>query len=884
MNFSYCLVLLLLIPLSSFSQELKGNIVDETKQPVTHANVQLLNIETGKTIDFTKTDSGGKFIFKLEDLSFPVKIKITHFLYENEEIQLQSYSSNEITILLKTRTTELKEVVIENKTADVLEKNDTLKYNLKNLLVGSETKLKDIIGKLPGLSIDKNKIKFNGTVVDNILIDGDEFFKENHQLATENLTAEMIEKIEMLKNYQDLSSIEGFENSGQTALNIGLKKSFRDIFKGNLELEGGIKERYKIHNNLYNFGSKNKFNLISDANNLNENVFSPFDYLELKKVTGKNLLKDKQVLGIETATENDIPPFIFAQDNINSISTKNLTFNFARKPNKNKRIEFISILNQTNIIENNNSLQTFLDGNSSAILDQYSSYGKSIFSTNLFKFENKISSKSYLQTNLYLFTSLDTQNQDLNNMIIDNQDNTLFQNKLNFKSLKSGFNALYKTKITEKILFEGVIFNDYKINKTNKDFNSNKDFIGFDFDNNQIIQLTNFETLSLGLKTKATLKLDKSAFDFKFISTLDNETLSNTSNISQLYKFDDIFTLTTNNLSLIYTSDNTKKLKYTLGFEFSNNNHSQKNIFRNTINSWLPSINLSYKISNKLSSFLGYSIKQSNPSIYNLISGNLIENQRTVWKGSDLVSEQMLSDNFNAGLFYIDIPKNLFSNFNITYLDSRKQISNNFINNNLITQQFYQYVKFGNSTNINTFLSKKFKNLPLGLNFSSNHSLTNRKVLSGDIANDNEFYQNSIDFSLKSYFKNKINFDLGIQYLSNFSKLQTQFDISKTQLITTSPFINLDGTLFSKKVNWKIKSTYHVFNSSFNTSNNIMDLGFKVNYIANKKLSLYLNANNILNIRENNTKNNFYQNEFMTQEMIMNTLSGFINFGFSLSF
>ena len=429
MNFSYCLVLLLLIPLSSFSQELKGNIVDETKQPVTHANVQLLNIETGKTIDFTKTDSGGKFIFKLEDLSFPVKIKITHFLYENEEIQLQSYSSNEITILLKTRTTELKEVVIENKTADVLEKNDTLKYNLKNLLVGSETKLKDIIGKLPGLSIDKNKIKFNGTVVDNILIDGDEFFKENHQLATENLTAEMIEKIEMLKNYQDLSSIEGFENSGQTALNIGLKKSFRDIFKGNLELEGGIKERYKIHNNLYNFGSKNKFNLISDANNLNENVFSPFDYLELKKVTGKNLLKDKQVLGIETATENDIPPFIFAQDNINSISTKNLTFNFARKPNKNKRIEFISILNQTNIIENNNSLQTFLDGNSSAILDQYSSYGKSIFSTNLFKFENKISSKSYLQTNLYLFTSLDTQNQDLNNMIIDNQDNTLFQNK-----------------------------------------------------------------------------------------------------------------------------------------------------------------------------------------------------------------------------------------------------------------------------------------------------------------------------------------------------------------------------------------------------------------------------------------------------------------------
>jgi hypothetical protein len=63
-----------------------------------------------------------------------------------------------------------------------------------------------------------------------------------------------------------------------------------------------------------------------------------------------------------------------------------------------------------------------------------------------------------------------------------------------------------------------------------------------------------------------------------------------------------------------------------------------------------------------------------------------------------------------------------------------------------------------------------------------------------------------------------------------------------------------------------------------------MDLGFKANYIASSKLSLYLNANNIFNIRENNTKNNFFQNEFMTKEMIINTLSGFINLGISLSF
>lgn len=877
------IVFFLLFIINSYSQELKGSVIDEMQMPISNANVQLLKLENNELITFSKTDEKGFFLFNLKGISFPLKIKITHFLFENKELKISSFK--EVNLILKPRITELKEVIIENKQPDIVEKNDTLTYNLNTLLVGSELKLKDVLEKLPGITIDGNKkIKFKGGKIEALLINGDEFFRDNHQLAIENLTAEMVEKIEVLKNYKDLSNIDGFENEGQTALNINIKKTFRDSYKESFDAEGGVKERYKLHNNLFNFGNKNKLNIITDINNLNDNVFSPIDYIEMRKITGKNLLKDKLSIGIESYVENTLPPFIFSQDNINTISTKNNTINFARKPQKNKRYEFISILNQTRLTENNSSLQTFLDGTSSDILDKYQAIGESLYSSNVFKFENKISDKTYFQTNAYFFLSIDKQNQVVNNLILSNQDETLFDNNNDLNSLKTGFNTLYKSKISKKILLEGVIFNDYSFTKNYKNYNSNKNFIGFGFNENKINQDTNYQSVSFGLKAKATIHFYKSDLNVKFISTIDNETLSNYSNINSTFLFDDTYSIASNNISFLFSSSLTNRIKYNVGVEFANNNHNKSNSFERTINSWLPSINLSYKFTDKLGSSVGYSIKQNNPNINNFISGRLVENQRAYWLQSNLVAQEMLTDSFNTGLFYTDIPKNVFASFFILYSNNRNQITNSFFNSNVVTQQEYRYIDYGNSIVLNSFFSKKFKTIPMGLNFSAMNTFANRKAIANNSQNNNRYNQNTFDFSLKSYYKNKVNFDLGIILLSNFNSLKSQTSLSSSKLITTSPFVKLEGTVFAKKINWKLNSTYHIFNSSFSSSNTIFDTSFKINYLTKNKIDFFLNANNIFNIRDNNTKNNFSQNDLMTQQIIMNTLSGFINLGFTFSF
>lgn len=260
-----------LLPYIFYGQEINGTITDEAGNKIPLANVQLINTTTNKTITYTQTNSLGNFTIATNSNSFPLKLKVQHFSYEPKEFILDT---NEfLNIVLESKTNELAEIIIDTKAYDVIKKGDTLQYNLKSLLNGSELKLKDVVNKLPGLAIDEDgKIRYNGKIIDNLLFDGNEFFDRNHQIANDNITAEMIQKIELLTNYKNLSSIKDFEDNGKTALNIGIKDNYKNRFKGNITAEGGLKERYNLHGNLYNFGEKTMFNLVTNTNNINYSV------------------------------------------------------------------------------------------------------------------------------------------------------------------------------------------------------------------------------------------------------------------------------------------------------------------------------------------------------------------------------------------------------------------------------------------------------------------------------------------------------------------------------------------------------------------------------------------------------------------------------------
>lgn len=135
----------------------------------------------------------------------------------------------------------------------------------------------------------------------------------------------------------------------------------------------------------------------------------------------------------------------------------------------------------------------------------------------------------------------------------------------------------------------------------------------------------------------------------------------------------------------------------------------------------------------------------------------------------------------------------------------------------------------------------------------------------------------------------KVGSSVSRQNLPSF--LFAQDDVQSRRL--TNYTLNL-AHKFKENEQLEFISTFNVLSQSEQTinqqtffdnkSNNIFDLGFRTQYNFNKNIQFYLNAQNMLNIRNDNTKNNLIITPYYTQEIIMRTLSGFVNAGAIFSF
>ena len=873
-----------LLPYIFYGQKINGTITDETGNKIPLVNIQLISIEANKTISYTQTNGLGNFTIATNNNPFPLKLKVQHFSYESKELILDT---NEfLNIVLEAKTNELTEIIIDTKAYDVIKKGDTLQYNLKSLLNGSELKLKDVVNKLPGLAIDEDgKIRYNGRIIDNLLFDGNEFFDRNHQIANDNITAEMIQKIELLTNYKNLSSIKDFEDNGKTALNIGIKDKFKNKFKVNITAEGGFKKRYNLHGNLYNFSEKTMFNLVTNTNNINYSVLSVKDYMDTRKMNGKRIMNEQFSQGGFSTSDLDLPSFLFANDNVKSRKLRNYTLNLSHKFNNKSKIEFISIFNLLDQTEESINRQVFFDGQSSNIdrLDKIT--GTSAYASNVLKYETKLKDNSYFNVNGYSLWSKENQNQFLESTFLSNGDQLYFNNDLNFKTNKHGVNAIYKNPLSKNLLMDVVAFYDKNSTNTKKGFNSSEVFSWFDILNSSLNQKTNVESSDIGVQGRISWKLGSDKLIFRTYLGCSNEHLNNNLDDLNAYQLNDDYNKSEQIVGVQYQGSLKKPLfNYSLGFQYNYTNHSYLLGSKKALSAILPNFSISRNLNKNLSSYFAYNANLNGFSILNFLSNNLVDDYRSYISPSLIAPELMITDSYNVGLMYNIPEKNVFSSVSLSHNNDRKKLERTFNNSELVTQQVFQYVTKNKISSINVTFNKKFRNIPFGFNFNSFGSASELETILNNEISENKNYSISSKFYLQSYFKNnQLNFNAGINYMSNISKNNTAIFSNVAKLERITPFITLTGVALNTKINWSIDSQYFIFKTSSIQSQNIFDLGFRTQYNFSKKIQFYLNTKNILNIRDNNTKNNLMATPNYSQEIIMHSLSGFANFGIIFS-
>ncbi|MBL7730971.1 MAG: outer membrane beta-barrel protein [Chitinophagaceae bacterium] len=284
----YLLLITLLGTLSLLAQKggsVKGAAMDTiSKQPVAGATVTVLDRKDSSLVSFTMTGPDGRFEVKgLANGDY--RLLTTHVNYHNSNRYFSITDTNKDADLGNTimndKAKVLEEVVLANEAPPVTMINDTIQYNAGSFKTPPNASVEQLLKKLPGVKVEKDgSIKAQGEKVTKVLVDGKEFFGNDPKVATKNLPADAVDKVQVYDKQSDQAQLTGFEDGNyEKTINLKLKKDKKKGSFGKVMAGAGNKERFESKFNVNSFKGARQFSAIGMANNTNAEGFTIMDIL-----------------------------------------------------------------------------------------------------------------------------------------------------------------------------------------------------------------------------------------------------------------------------------------------------------------------------------------------------------------------------------------------------------------------------------------------------------------------------------------------------------------------------------------------------------------------------------------------------------------------------
>ncbi|MDD2911382.1 MAG: TonB-dependent receptor, partial [Petrimonas sp.] len=273
---------LLLIGVSIFAQNngrITGKIVDqETKEPVAQANVRILHQKDSLYLNGVASDQEGNFAISVPYGNYIIHVTYVghHDLFRNVTISNTNRTANLGSVELGTDNILLDAAVVTAKAAEIVVRGDTVEYNADSYKVTESAILEDLLKKMPGIEIDsEGKITVNGREIKKIMVDGEEFFSTDPKVASKNLPAKMVEKLQVLDRRTDMAQMTGFDDGEEeTIINLMVKPGMKEGLFGNAFVGYGTKDRYEGNAMVNYMKDKNQYTVLGGFNNTNNAGFS----------------------------------------------------------------------------------------------------------------------------------------------------------------------------------------------------------------------------------------------------------------------------------------------------------------------------------------------------------------------------------------------------------------------------------------------------------------------------------------------------------------------------------------------------------------------------------------------------------------------------------
>ncbi|MEL6629982.1 MAG: outer membrane beta-barrel family protein [Bacteroidota bacterium] len=298
----------------SFAQSyrIEGNVQDTLAQPLSGASIMILQAEDSILQGFGLTNEKG--FYRVPDVpQGDYLIQYSYFGYAPEWKKVSVSGANKVQVLpvvmLRSEILTLNEVEIEAQQAPVALKKDTIEYNAGAFQPQAGEVVEDLLNRLPGVEVDaQGNVKAQGENVRKVLVDGKEFFGNDPKVATKNLPADAIKKVQVYDEKTDEEDFTGVDDGQrQQTINLELKEDRKKGGFGSFALGGGTDSRFQAKLNLNRFAPGIQYSVLGMGNNLNDQDFSFDEYLDFMGGIG-NLMEGGVIrLEIDDAVGAAVP-------------------------------------------------------------------------------------------------------------------------------------------------------------------------------------------------------------------------------------------------------------------------------------------------------------------------------------------------------------------------------------------------------------------------------------------------------------------------------------------------------------------------------------------------------------------------------------------------
>lgn len=761
---------------------------------------------------------------------------------------------------------------------------DTVTYVADSFKLPAGSTTEDLLKRLPGIQVSRDgTIKAQGKKVERVLVDGDDFFGEDASVATKNIEASMVDKVEVIDAATRKSDATGSDDEKIKIINLKLKNDAKKGYFGKSE---------------QSYSNTNRYNSTTMANLFRENT-KLAGFFGADNIRARMNWQDMRDMGIDNQSwvyDEDLDAWI---DKGGSGSIGNT----------------LQVIPQ-NIKAGGNLNQKFIDGsgllkarfnfNQSSFDGDQINRSSSIFNEAVQDADNRnyVNARNIKNSGLLSIDKTIDSNQKIHVGFTANvseyngfnrTDNIIFydsalvnksvrENPFNQRTESYGVNGEYERKFSKKGRLLGI---QVDFNTMTSEGNRFSIMNGWIFKNAQDSVSQSQDQRTLLYNKNSNLKLSASYVEPLFIkgfyaefglnyilarntsffntaskNIFTNEYSQSLPQLSNNYYYN--VNAISEQLKINYKS---KKFDWFIGAKLHQVGMQQDNLDSGEIslarnfNYILPSANIAWKYKRNSSLSLGFRKSVVAPKINQLQPFTDNTNPQYVITGNPNLSPiENYSFSIRNNFWYPVSQTNLWANF--TY----KHIANDIIDSTIISedgviQNFYTQVTGNRSINLNIWYGFFFKPLKIQIdpglwtNFSTRSNYFNSKLIqTNNISSGfNLEMSKSIDSLLQSSLSFNVDWNQASSDNPNFQNINnlTYAISTKQELMLPLKFkliIDLDYQILPNNNAFSDNQTYILFNA-----------GLEKSFLNANALTISFSAYDILG-QNRSVWRNFYQN------------------------